>query len=220
MIVDDQEMIRMGLRAILETQDDIELVADLDDGFAALSTLDEEAIDVVLLDLRMPGIDGVEVTRRIRVRYSSAQVRILILTTFDNDENVLSALRSGANGFLSKGVRPTELASAIREVFGGGGALSGAAAQLLIAQLADSPSGATDPVLTARFDQLTAREREVVTAICRGASNDEAAATLFVSPFTVKTHASRAMRKVGARDRAQLVSMAFDSGLDEFRRSH
>ena len=218
LIVDDQEMIRVGLRAILDAQPDIEVAGDAEDGFTALGLLDQAAPDVVLLDLRMPGIDGVEVTRRIRGTHSSEALGILILTTFDNDENVLAAVRAGANGFLDKAVTPAELSSAIREVALGGGALSGAAARLLIDQVADTTPLTGDAVLAARFNTLTARERDITTAIAQGGSNEDIAARMFVSPYTVKSHASRAMAKVGARDRAQLVAFAYMSGLPEFRR--
>ncbi|WP_353829170.1 response regulator [Agromyces sp. SYSU T0242] len=217
LIVDDQEMIRVGLRTILESQSDMEVVADVSDGLRALEVLSTEQVDVVLLDLRMPGMDGVQTTSRIRESEVGESVRIVILTTFDQDENVLAALRAGANGFLSKGVTPAELLGAVRDVVAGGGALSPAAARALIEHVNDLRSPGVVVELAARFDALTARERDVVAAIARGRSNDEIAAEMFVSPYTVKTHASRAMLKVGARDRAQLVSFALLSGLPAFR---
>lgn len=212
LIVDDQEMIRAGLRTILEAQDDIEVVGDVGDGFQALAVLSERDVDVVLMDIRMPGIDGVETTRRIRATHSPEQLRIIILTTFEHDENVFAALRAGANGFLGKAVGPAELAAGIAEVAAGGGALSPAAASALIGHVAEERV-VVDPVFVDRFSTLTPREREVVVAIATGQSNEEIAALTFVSPFTVKTHANRAMMKVGARDRAQLVAFAYRAGL-------
>lgn len=218
LIVDDQEMIRVGLRAILEAHDGIEVVGDVGDGFAALDVLQSDDVDVVLLDLRMPGIDGVELTRRIRLVHDGASVRVVVLTTFDHDDNVIAALRGGANGFLSKGVTPAELVASIREVSDGGGALSAGAARVLIDHVNEGQPVVVDAALAARFKTLTAREHDVVVAIATGLSNVEIAASMFVSPYTVKTHANRAMTKLGARDRAQLVSFAYQSGLADFRR--
>ncbi|MFF2053548.1 response regulator [Leifsonia sp. NPDC058194] len=215
LIVDDQEMIRAGLRAILDAQPDLEVVGDVGDGLRAQEILaaDEPGVDVVLMDIRMPGIDGVEATRRIRERHDASSVKIIVLTTFEHDENVLAALRAGANGFLGKGVGPRELAAAIAEVAEGGGALSAAAAAAVIGRVADSTAPVADAAMAARFETLTPREREVVRAVATGLSNEEIAARTFVSPFTVKTHATRAMAKVGARDRAQLVAFAFLAGI-------
>jgi len=213
MVVDDQEMIRAGLRAILEPSPDIEVVADMADGLAALRALDTTAVDVVLMDLRMPGIDGVEATRRLRQRLSAAQTKVIVLTTFDQDENVLAALRAGANGSLSKGVGPRELVAGIVEVAHGGGALSAKAAAALIDHVADSGVVPVDPLAVARFDYLTAREREIVSAAARGLSNPEIAGELFISQLTVKTHLNRAMAKVDAHDRAALITLAYKAGI-------
>lgn len=215
LIVDDQEMIRAGLRTILETQSTVQVIGDVADGFQALKALEEsrENIDVILMDIRMPGIDGVETTRRIRQVYSSQRVKIIILTTFEQDANVIAALRAGANGFLGKGVGPTELAASIAEVVEGGGALSAAAAAAVIDQVGTEPALPVDEELARRFADLTPRERDVVVAITSGRSNEEIATEMFVSPFTVKTHANRAMAKVGARDRAQLVAFAYKAGI-------
>ncbi|NQX10353.1 response regulator transcription factor [Microbacteriaceae bacterium VKM Ac-2855] len=213
LIVDDQEMIREGIQAILAKQEGIDVVGSVGDGFAALESIGSLAADVVLMDIRMPGIDGVETTRRLRERYAAEDLRVVVLTTFDNDENVLAALRAGANGFLSKGVGPTALADGIREVAAGGGALSSAASALLIGQLSAQAAAPTvDTGMLDRFSALTPREREIVAAIATGLDNAAIAEQLFVSPFTVKTHANRAMAKVGARDRAQLVSFAYRAG--------
>jgi DNA-binding NarL/FixJ family response regulator len=213
LIVDDQEMIRLGLRSILEAQPTLEVVGDLADGLGIIPLLETRAVEVILLDLRMPGLDGVQITRRIRLHYSADQVKIIILTTFDQDENVLAALRAGANGFLSKGVKPSELVAAIEEVAAGGGALSPAAAGVVIDLVSDTSPVPVDPRLAARFALLTARERDVAIAATTGKSNEQIAAELFLSPYTVKTHANRAMAKVGARDRAQLVAFAYQAGL-------
>jgi DNA-binding NarL/FixJ family response regulator len=213
MIVDDQEMIRVGLRAILDAQDGLEVVAEAADGLQAVALLTGFRVDVVLMDIRMPGIDGVEATRRVRQIWDAQKVKIIVLTTFDQDETVLAALRAGANGFLSKGVGPAELAAGIREVATGGGALSAAAAAALIGHVAAEPDIVTDTALAAAFAQLTARELEIVIAVASGRSNEEIAAEMFLSPFTVKTHANRAMTKVGAASRAQLVAYAYQAGL-------
>lgn len=213
MIVDDQEMIRLGLRGILSAQNEIEVVADASDGLRALSLLETHEVDVVLMDLRMPGIDGVETTRRIREKFSSEQLRILVFTTFDNDENVFAALKAGANGFLSKGASPAELVAGIQDVATGGGALSATASAALIGHVAQGPVRTAQPEQSAQLELLTSREKDVVVSIARGLDNQEIAAEMFISPYTVKTHANRAMNKLGARDRAQLVSFAYKAGL-------
>jgi DNA-binding NarL/FixJ family response regulator len=213
LIVDDQEMIRVGLRTILDAQPNITVVGEAGDGLEAVRLLGELDVDVVLMDIRMPGVDGVEATRRIRQNIPPERVRIIILTTFDHDETVFAALRAGANGFLSKGVGPAELTAGIEEVAAGGGALSATAAAALIGRVAEERQPDVDPALADLFSGLTPKEREVVTAIATGQSNQQIAATMFVSPFTVKTHANRAMAKVGARDRAQLVAYAHRAGL-------
>lgn len=213
MIVDDQVMIRAGLRAILESLPDIDVVADTADGLQAIEIAATLPIDVVLMDLRMPGIDGVETTRRLRLAHDVEHLRIVVLTTFDSDDNVLAALRAGANGFLSKGIGPGELAAGIREVAAGGGALSGAASALLIDRVVEHQAPVIDAALLDRFDALTPRERDVVIAVAGGLDNAAIAAEMFVSPYTVKTHANRAMMKLGARDRAQLVAFAYRAGL-------
>ncbi|MGO4807093.1 response regulator [Arthrobacter sp. 2MCAF15] len=213
LIVDDQEMIRVGLRAILQAQPNITVTAEAGDGLEAVRLLGELDVDVVLMDIRMPGVDGVEATRRIRQSIPAERVRIIILTTFDHDETVFAALRAGANGFLSKGVGPAELAAGIEEVAAGGGALSATAAAALIDRVAEERQADVDPALADLFSALTPKERDVVIAIATGQSNQQIAETMFVSPYTVKTHANRAMTKVGARDRAQLVAYAYRAGL-------
>lgn len=212
-LVDDQEMIRYGLRTILGAQPQLEVVGEAADGLAALQLLEQVEADVVLLDIRMPGIDGVETTRRLRRTHPSQALRIIVLTTFDQDENVLAALRAGADGFLSKGVGPAELVAGITEVAAGGGALSPSAAAALIGHVAAEQVTPADPEMLKRFEALTPREREVVVAIVSGLDNARIARDMFLSPFTVKTHANRAMTKVQAKDRAQLVSYAVRAGI-------
>ena len=213
LIADEQEMIRAGLRAILAAQPNIDVVADVSDGFQALDLVDQEPVDVVLMDIRMPGIDGVETTRRMRAKFTAEQLRVIVLTTFDNDANVIAALRAGANGFLSKGVGPADLAAGIHEVAGGGGALSAAASAALIGHVVEDKRPPIDDEMVERFTALTPRERDVVIAVASGLDNAQIATQMFLSPFTVKTHANRAMMKLGARDRAQLVTFAYRAGL-------
>jgi DNA-binding NarL/FixJ family response regulator len=212
-VVDDQEMIRAGLRTIIEAHAELTVVAEGADGIAALRLVETVEIDLLLLDLRMPGIDGVEVIRRLRRDGGAADLRILVLTTFDEDENVLRALKAGADGFLSKGAGPGELTEGILEVAAGRHALSAGAVGALVDHITDEQAIPDDPAMAARFTELTPREHEVVRAIVAGMSNAEIADAMIVSPFTVKTHANRAMTKVGARDRAQLVSYAVRAGI-------
>ncbi|ROQ31041.1 LuxR family two component transcriptional regulator [Frondihabitans sp. PhB188] len=213
LLVDDQEMIRIGLRGILGRHGPFEIVAEAADGLGAVDALASQPVDVVLMDIRMPGIDGVEATRRIREQWTAEQVRIIMLTTFEQDANVLAALRAGANAFLSKAAGPRELISAIEEVVAGGGALSPSASATLIGRVKDEPATVVDEEMAAKFEAVTPRERDVVLKMMTGLDVDGIAAELFLSPFTVKTHANRAMTKVGARDRAQLVAFAYRAGL-------
>lgn len=213
LLVDDQEMIRIGLRGILGRHDSFEIVAEASDGLGAVEALASQAVDVVLMDIRMPGIDGVEATRRIRQRWSAEEVRVVVLTTFEQDATVLAALRAGANAFLSKAAGPQELIAAIEEVVAGGGALSPSASAVLIGRVKDEPATVVDADMAAKFEAVTPRERDVVLHMMTGLDVDAIATELFLSPFTVKTHANRAMAKVGARDRAQLVAFAYRAGL-------
>jgi len=213
LIVDDQDDMRAGIRSMLRLDPTLVVAGDLSDGLQVLPFLRDHPVDLVLMDIRMPGIDGVEATRRIRAEHTAEDVRVIVLTTFDQDEIVLAALRAGANGFLSKTVSPAELVAGIAEVVAGGGTLSAVATAALIGHMTDSPPPVVDRELLQRFTALTPREREIVVLVASGLGNDEIAAQMFVSPFTVKTHAVRAMTKVGARDRAQLVSFAFRAGL-------
>lgn len=211
-LVDDQDMIRLGLRAILDRADGVSVVGEAVDGLAAVDVVARTPADVVMMDIRMPGIDGVEATRRIRSAMP-AEPKIVMLTTFDQDDLVFQALRAGANGYLSKAAGPAELIAAITDVAAGGGALSPQAAAAVIGQAAAAPAAQVDPDMRRRFDALTDRERDIVTLVCHGHDLDRIAQDLFLSPLTVKTHVNRAMTKVNARDRAQLVAFAFQGGL-------
>jgi DNA-binding NarL/FixJ family response regulator len=213
MLVDDQEMIRVGLRAIIDAQSGMTVVAEATDGLEAVQALETTVPDVILMDLRMPGIDGVEATRRIRRTHAPNAVRIVVLTTFDQDENVLAAIQAGANGFLSKGVRPPELAAAIAEVYEGGGALSANAARTLIGQIADNNATPVDPEASRLLGYLTARELEALKAAARGLSNRQIAEELYVTTLTAKTYINRAMTKFGVSDRAALITLAYKAGI-------
>lgn len=212
-LVDDQEVIRVGLRAILSDHTDIEVVGEVGDGLSAVRIVADLSPDVVLMDLRMPGIDGVEATRRIRTRHPAQVVRILVLTTFDQDENVLAALRAGADGFLSKGASPAELVDGILRVARGEHALSGSAVNAVVAHVSVTPGISVDAEAARLVAELTAREQEIVEYLVRGLTNREIADVLFLSPFTVKTHVNHAMVKLGVRDRAQLVTVAVRAGI-------
>lgn len=213
MVVDDQDIIRAGLVAIVTAQEGLSVVAEASDGFAALALLGEHEVDVVLMDLRMPGIDGVETVRRIRRDYGAEQLRILVITTFDQDENVLNALRAGADGFFSKSASPVEIAAGIRQIADGGRALSSMAVSAVVDHVADERSIVVDTRMAERFGTLTPREREVVESIVSGLDGAAIAQRFHLSPFTVKTHTNRAMTKVGASDRGQLVSFAVRAGI-------
>ena len=210
LIADDQALVRAGFRALLDAQDDIEVVGEAADGAAAVALAEQSAPDVVLMDIRMPVLDGLEATRRIVSQPRCAGVRIVILTTFDLDEYVFEALRIGASGFLVKDTEPAELIQAVRAVARGDALLSPGVTRRLVAEFA---TRAKEPAPTSDLDRLTDREREVVALVAEGLSNDEIAERLIVSPATAKTHVSRAMVKLGARDRAQLVVFAYESGL-------
>jgi DNA-binding NarL/FixJ family response regulator len=217
LLVDDQAMIRAGLRSVLESAD-IEIVGEAGDGAAALSLLHSTLADVVLMDLRMPGVDGVEATTRIRADAALTSVRVLVLTTFDADEDVIAALAAGADGFLSKSAEPDDLIDAVLHTAAGRSSLSPRAARAVVSHLAKSrPPAALDPELAARVATLTPRERDLVIAAAAGDDNATIARRLFISPLTVKTHLNRAMMKLDARDRGQLVAIAYRSGLAERR---
>jgi DNA-binding NarL/FixJ family response regulator len=212
-LVDDQEVIRAGLRAILSDEAAISVVAEVGDGLSAVRIVADLEPDVVLMDLRMPGIDGVEATRRIRTTHPAGSVRILVLTTFDQDENVLAALRAGADGFLSKGASPAELVEGITRVARGENALSGSAVNAVVTHLTGTPGIPVDADAARKVAELTARELEILSYLVRGLTNKEIADALFLSPLTVKTHVNHAMAKLDVRDRAQLVTVAVRAGI-------
>jgi len=210
-VADDQPLVRIGCRTLLGAEDDIEVVAEADTGSAAVEAVRATCPDVVLMDVRMPELDGLEATRRITADPGLAGVRVLILTTFEIDEYVFEALRAGASGFLLKDADPEDLIRAVRVVAGGEALLSPAVTRRLIAEFISSPERrAASP---ASLAELTEREREVLSLIATGLSNDEIAETLVISPATVRTHINRVMAKLAARDRAQLVVMAYEAGL-------
>ncbi|KKD03668.1 response regulator [Streptomyces sp. WM6386] len=216
LLADDQALLRSAFRVLVDSEPDMEVVGEASDGAQAVRLAKEERADVVLMDIRMPGTDGLAATRMISEDPSLAQVRVVILTTFEVDDYVVQSLRAGASGFLGKGSEPDELLSAIRIAAGGEALLSPAATKGLIARFlaqGDAADDAHDPARAARLDALTVREREVLVQVAGGHSNDEIAERLEVSPLTVKTHVNRAMAKLGARDRAQLVVIAYESGL-------
>ena len=214
LLVDDQAMIRMGLIGILAGAPDIEVVGEAPDGAEGIRLVQRLRPDVVLMDLRMPVLDGVAATRRIRAEPELAATRVLVLTTFDGDRDVVAALQAGADGFLSKGAEPEELVAAVTAVAAGDVALSQTAARALVERVSTEPAlPAPDAALLERIAQLTPREHAIVVAAARGHDNDAIAAELLISPFTVKTHLNRAMAKLEARNRAQVVVLAFRAGL-------
>jgi DNA-binding NarL/FixJ family response regulator len=206
LIADDQRLVRSGLRMILRAEPGIEVVGEAADGLEAVAAVADAQPDVVLMDVRMPNLDGIEATRRILERGDTAP-RVLVLTTFDADEYVFGALRAGASGFLLKDAPEEQLVAAIRVAADGGALFSPAATRKLIERFA----GHAEP--PAGIDELTDREREVLTLIARGLSNAEIAAELVVSEHTVKTHVARVLQKLDLRDRTQAVVAAYESGL-------
>jgi DNA-binding NarL/FixJ family response regulator len=208
LIADDQPLVRSGFRMILEERDDLELVGEAQDGEQAVALARELDPDVILMDVRMPNLDGVEATRRLVD--ANARARILILTTFDLDEYVYAAIRAGASGFLLKDVEPGDLVDAIRVVAAGNSLFGPAATERLVARFAQQ----RDPGMPTRtLDELTDREREILELIATGLSNAELAERLHLSETTVKTHVSAVLRKLGVRDRVQAVIAAYDAGL-------
>ncbi|MCB0915310.1 MAG: response regulator transcription factor [Actinobacteria bacterium] len=211
LIVDDQALLRSALVNLLAAEEGIEVVGEAADGASAVESARRHRPDVVVMDVRMPGSDGITATADIVGDPDLAQTRILILTTFEVEENIVGALRAGASGFLAKDADPGEIVRAIRVVASGDALLSPAATRSVVERLLAQPQrlDAASPGL----DNLTDREREVLGYVARGLSNDEIAGMLVVSPLTIKTHVSRILTKTGSRDRAQLVALAYSSGL-------
>ncbi|MDR3033310.1 MAG: response regulator transcription factor [Kitasatospora sp.] len=211
LLADDQALIRAGFRLILDAADDIQVVGEATDGAEAVRLVRSERADVVLMDIRMPAVDGLEATRRIAAEDDLAGVRVVILTTFETDEYVYQALQAGASGFLVKDTEPAELLHAVRVAARGDALLSPSVTRRLITDIASRPQRPRTP--DRALAVLTEREREVMTLVAAGLSNDEIAAKLYLSPLTAKTHVSRIMTKLNARDRAQIVVMAYETGL-------
>ena len=210
-LADDQDLVRIGLRALIEDAADLELVGEAADGLGALAVVRDVRPDIVLMDVRMPGIDGIEATRRIVADAALAGTRVIVLTTFELDEYVFDALRHGASGFLTKDTKPADLLQAIRLVAAGEALLSPSVTRRVVREFATRPARVLKP--HPQLDSLTEREREIVGLVGEGLSNEEIATRLVVSPATARTHVSRAMIKLSARDRAQLVVIAYQSGL-------
>ncbi|UNS95603.1 response regulator transcription factor [Streptomyces tubbatahanensis] len=210
LLADDQVLVRAGFRALLDAQPDIEVAGEAADGQEAVALVRETSPDLVLMDIRMPVLDGLAATRRLTGDPRLAAVKVVMLTTFELDEYVFEALRSGASGFLVKDTEPEELVRAVRAVVGGDALLSPGVTRRLIEEFA---ARSKQPAAAEELARLTEREREVMALVGLGLSNEEIARRLVVSPLTAKTHVSRTMVKLGARDRAQLVVLAYESGL-------
>ncbi|SNY68786.1 response regulator transcription factor [Paractinoplanes atraurantiacus] len=211
LIADDQDLVRMGLRVLFESEDGFAVAGEAADGLAAVEVARDTRPDVILMDIRMPGIDGLEATRRVVADPALPDTRVIVLTTFERDEYVFDALRFGASGFLLKNTKPAALLDAVRTVVDGGALLAPSVTKTLIREFTGRAIRPTAP--HPQLDRLTEREREIVTLVGRGLTNHEIAEELVVSPATARTHVSRAMIKLGARDRAQLVVFAYQSGL-------
>jgi DNA-binding NarL/FixJ family response regulator len=210
-IVDDQALVRAGFRMVLDAEPDIEVVAECADGQAALDALPGREVDVVLMDIRMPRLDGIEATRQVVAR--AEPPKVLVLTTFDLDEYVYAALRAGAAGFLLKDAGPSELLAAIRAVHTGDAVVAPGPTRRLLDRFLPLLPSTAGPTALGRLDVLTEREREVLEAVGRGLNNTEIAAALFVAEATVKTHIGRVLAKLGLRDRVQMVVLAYETGL-------
>ena len=214
LLADDQALIRAGFHVLIDAADDLQVVGEATDGAQAVDLARRERADVILMDIRMPGVDGLEATRRISADDDLAGVKVIILTTFESDEYVYQAIRAGASGFLVKDTEPADLIQAVRVVAKGDALLSPSVTRRLITDLASRPERPPLNDSSGRvLARLTDRERQVLGLVAEGLSNDEIAARLFLSPLTSKTHVSRIMTKLDARDRAQLVVIAYESGL-------
>ena len=209
-LADDQPLVRSGLRALLANSDDLEVVGEAVDGRDAVAVVTRTRPDVVLMDVRMPGVDGIAATRKITTDSRLSGVAIIMLTTFDDDDQIFAAIRAGASGYLLKDAEPDDLREAIRVVAAGEALLSASVTRKVIEGIVSGPAGVAD---RARLNELTEREREVLAEVGRGLSNDEIAAEIHISPATARTYVSRMLTKLGARDRAQLVVIAYETGL-------
>ena len=218
LLADDQALLRQTFRIVLDASPDIEVVGEAADGSQAVELTRVHRPDVVVMDIRMPGTDGLEATAAICADDELSGTKVLILTTFETDEYVAQALRAGASGFLGKDASTDALIAAIRTVADGESLLSPQATRLLISRFLTAPQVGSNTAAKVGLDVLTAREREVVALVAQGLSNEEIADRLYVSPYTARTHVHRAMAKVNARDRAQLVVMAYQAGLVTFGR--
>jgi DNA-binding NarL/FixJ family response regulator len=212
LLADDQALLRGTFRLLIDAEPDMEVVGEAGTGREAADLARTERPDVIVMDIRMPDLDGLAATGLITAGPGTADVKILILTTFEDDEYVAQALRAGASGFLGKGADPADLLRAIRVVAAGEALLSPAATKRLIARYLAQPAATPDDA-SRRLDALTPREREIMALAATGLSNDDIAAKLFITPLTAKTHVNRAMFKLGARDRAQLVVIAYETGV-------
>jgi DNA-binding NarL/FixJ family response regulator len=213
-LVDDQPLVRAGFTMVIDSQDDMEVVAQASDGITAVEEMRARTVDVVLMDVRMPRMDGIEATAQILSQVPPERApKIIVLTTFDLDEYVVSAIRAGASGFLLKDAQPEELLGAIRTVHRGDAVIAPSATRRLLARVVATPD--PQPKDASVLDALTEREREVLTLMGRGFSNQEIGAELFVAEATVKTHVGRVLAKLGARDRVQAVIISFETGLVE-----
>ncbi|SEF18695.1 response regulator transcription factor [Jiangella alba] len=213
LLADDQALLRQAFRTLLDVADDLTVVGEAADGGEAVSLTRELHPDVVVMDIRMPGVDGLTATAEICADPELQATRILILTTYETDEHVAQALRAGASGFIGKGIGAADLLDAVRTIAGGETLLSPAATRALIARFLATPADDPPWHRPEQFDALTPREREMVALVATGLSNQEIAERMFLSPFTVRAHVQRAMTKLQARDRAQLVVIAYQSGL-------
>jgi DNA-binding NarL/FixJ family response regulator len=209
-VVDDQTLVRSGLRALLANSDDLEVVGEAIDGSDAIAVVTRTRPDVVLMDVRMPGVDGIAATRKIIADPRLAAVAIIMLTTFDDDDQIFAAIRAGASGYLLKDAEPDDLRQAIRVVAAGDALLSASVTRKVMVGIVSGPVGVAD---RARLKELTEREHQVLAGVGRGLSNDEIAAEINISPATARTYVSRMLTKLGARDRAQLVVIAYETGL-------